>query len=205
MLISISNPVDRATMPPESRAGKLCLPLLLTASFCLATDLSQWFQNWQGNRSQSGNLMAVAMGDARRMFANHFFVKADAYFHSGFYPTVYDDLQSFQTPHIAEDSGAMRGNNTGDENTFLGRPRNWIDRFGREFFPSVHTHLTEGGANGEEKEGEVREILPWIVIGTGSKAGRNLHGHRLLAAANRQTGRSREVSTRRIEGKPGPP
>jgi tetratricopeptide (TPR) repeat protein len=108
--------------------------------------------------------MAVALGDARRMFANHFFIKADAYFHSGYYPTIYDNVQSFQTPHIAEDSGAMQGRNTGDENTFLGKPRNWIDRFGREFFPSVHTHLNEGGANGEEKEGEVREILPWMKL-----------------------------------------
>jgi tetratricopeptide (TPR) repeat protein len=58
----------------------------------------------------------------------------------------------------------MEGKNTGDETTFLGRPGNWIDRFGREFFPSVHTHLTEGGADGKEDEGEVREILPWMKL-----------------------------------------
>jgi tetratricopeptide (TPR) repeat protein len=108
--------------------------------------------------------MAIALGDARRLFANHFFVKADAYFHSGFYPSVYDNLQSYKTPHLAEDSGAMRGNNIGDETTFLGPPRNWIDRFGRQFFPSVHTHLTEGGANGQENVEEVREILPWLKL-----------------------------------------
>ena len=148
----------------RERIALFCLPLLLVVCFCLATDLSFWFQNWQGNRTESANLMAVAMGDARRMFANHFFVKADAYFHSGFYPTIYDNLQSYQTPHIAEDSGAMKGENTGDENTFLGPPRNWIDRFGREFFPTVHTHLSEGGANGQEREGAMREILPWLKL-----------------------------------------
>jgi hypothetical protein len=142
----------------------LCLALLLVVCFSLATDLGSWFQSWQGNRSASASPMAVALGDARRMFANHFFVKADAYFHSGFYPTIYDNRQSFQTPHIAEDSGAMEGKNTGDETTFLGKPRNWIDRFGREFFPSVHTHLTEGGANGSEQNEEVREILPWLKL-----------------------------------------
>lgn len=157
-------PVDHIKAPREAHTAQCCLLLLLTVCFCLATDLSAWFQAWQGNRADSANLMAVAMGDARRMFANHFFVKADAYFHSGFYPTVYDNLQSYKTPHIAEDSGAMKGKNTGDETTFLGRPRNWIDSFGRQFFPSVHTHLTEGGANGEEKEGEVREILPWMKL-----------------------------------------
>ena len=110
--------------------------------------------------------MAVAMGDARRLFANQFFVKADAYFHSGMYPTIYDNRQSFQTPHIAEDSGAMKGKNTGDETAFLGPPRNWIDAFGRQFYPSVHTHLSEGGANGKEGEGTVREILPWLKLST---------------------------------------
>jgi len=58
----------------------------------------------------------------------------------------------------------MAGKNKGDETTFLGEPRNWIDRFGREFFPSVHTHLTEGGADGKENEGAVREILPWMKL-----------------------------------------
>jgi hypothetical protein len=110
--------------------------------------------------------MEVAMGDGRRMFADHFFVKADAYFHSGMYPTVYDNRQSFQTPHIAEDSGAMKGNNTGDETRFLGPPRDWIDAFGRQFYPSVHTHLSEGGANGKEAANTVGEIMPWLKLST---------------------------------------
>ena len=148
----------------KCRVAQYALLLLLTVCFCLATDLTSWFQDWQGNRTESSNLMAVAMGDARRMFANHFFVKADAYFHSGFYPSIYDNQRSFKTPHIAEDSGAMRGKNTGDETSFLGPPRNWIDSFGREFFPSVHTHLNEGGADGEQNEAEVREILPWLKL-----------------------------------------
>ena len=164
MPATVSIPGDRTKVPGGERVLRLCLPLLLLMCFCLATDLSSWFQSWQGNRAAAANLMAVALGDARRMFADHFFVKADAYFHSGFYPTIYDNLQSYQTPHIAEDSGAMRGKNSGDETSFLGKPRNWIDRFGREFFPSAHTHLTEGGASGEEKEGEVREILPWMKL-----------------------------------------
>ena len=154
----------RFKISSRERVAQFCLPLLLTLCFCLSTDLTLWFQTFRGNRAASANLMAVAMGDARRLFANHFFVKADVYFHSGFYPSVYANLQSYQTPHIAEDSGALEGKNTGDEATFLGKPRNWIDRFGREFFPSVHTHLNEGGASGEAKEAEVREILPWMKL-----------------------------------------
>ena len=148
----------------SNRVLRLCLVLLLTVCFCLATDLGVWFQSWQGNRAGSANLMAVAMGDARQMFANHFFVKADAYFHSGFYPTIYDNLQSYQTPHIAEDSGAAKGNNTGDETAFLGPPRNWIDAFGRQFYPTTHTHLSEGGASGVESDASVREVLPWLKL-----------------------------------------
>jgi hypothetical protein len=150
----------------QSFTNELCLILSLIGAFCLATNLSLWFWSWPGNRAASANLMNVAMGDARRLFADHFFVKADAYFHSGMYPTIYDNRKSFQTPHIAEDSGAMKGKNTGDETTFLGPPRNWIDAFGRQFYPSVHTHLSEGGANGEEGIGTVGEILPWLKLST---------------------------------------
>src|SRR5437588_5679833 len=38
---------------------------------------------------------------------------------------------------------------------FLGAPRDWIERFGRHFLITEHTHL-EGG-----KE---REILPWLKL-----------------------------------------
>ena len=30
------------------------------------------------------------MGDSQQLFANHFFTKADVYFHSGYYPSVFD-------------------------------------------------------------------------------------------------------------------
>src|SRR5260370_24109717 len=87
--------------------------------FGLAAYLDTWSQGWEGNRSNSGNLLSVMLGDGRRMFANHFFVKADAYFHSGFYPTVYDNNEAFQTPHMAEDTGGGNGQNQGDESTLL--------------------------------------------------------------------------------------
>jgi hypothetical protein len=58
----------------------------------------------------------------------------------------------------------MKGKNTGDETKFLGPPRNWIDAFGRQFYPSVHTHLSEGGANGQEGEATVGEILSWLKL-----------------------------------------
>src|SRR6266446_1316608 len=153
------------------RVSCLLMVALLVLCFGLAAFLDTWFQSWEGNRSNSGNLLSVLFGDGRRMFANHFFVKADAYFHSGFYPTVYDNREAFQTPHMAEDSGAVGGHNQGDEIGFLGKPRDWIDAFSRQFFPSVHTHLDQGGAQGHAAAGtdlgessDVREILPWLRL-----------------------------------------
>src|SRR5690242_9759865 len=93
----------------RTRAAGLSLVLLLTICFCLSTHLNQWFENWQGNRTGSANVLSIALGDARKLFAMDYFKKADAYFHSGFYPSIFDNLQSYQTPHIAEDSGAMKG------------------------------------------------------------------------------------------------
>src|ERR1700694_5227393 len=86
----------------EPRIAQLSLLLLLVLCFALAANLGLWFQTWQGNRAESANLFAVALGDSRRLFANHFFFKADAYFHSGFYPTIYDNRQSFHTRHNGE-------------------------------------------------------------------------------------------------------
>jgi hypothetical protein len=97
---------------------------------------------------QSDNFFSLLLGDSSRMFANSFFVKADAYYHSGYYPTIFDNNAAFQTPHMAEDTGAVNSKNQGEETSFIGPPRDWIDAFGRHFFPDRHTHLDEGGADG---------------------------------------------------------
>jgi tetratricopeptide (TPR) repeat protein len=147
----------------------LLLALSLTICFCFATRLDARFQS--RHDSHSGDVTTLLLGDSRRMFANHFFVKADAYFHSGFYPSIFDNQESFQTPHMAEDAGAMKGKNQGDEAGFLGPPRDFIENFERNFMPSRHTHLDEGGAQGTngladlgEQGGTVREILPWLKL-----------------------------------------
>ncbi len=148
----------------------LIIPLLLVVAFCFAADLQPWFSSLNANSKRSQDPLSLLLGDARKMFANHFFVKADVYFHSGFYPTIYDNRESFRTAHIAEDAGAREGKNTGDEEHFLGVHRDWIDSFGREFFPSVHTHLGQDApgskTNGVELagSGDVREILPWLKV-----------------------------------------
>ncbi len=140
-------------------APPLVLTLLLVLCFTLATQLQPWHQSWAGSRAQSGDLLDVLMGDSRQLFANHFFVKADIYFHSGYYPSIFDQAIS-GAPHMAADKDSTSGDEDHQEHTedtaFMGPPRDWIDRFSRHFYPSRHTHL--------EKPEEAREILPWLRI-----------------------------------------
>ncbi len=142
----------------------LLLVALLVACFGLAAHLEPQFQAWRGSRA-AGDIFNVVLGDSRRMFANSFYVKADEYYHSGYYPTMFDDNAAFQTTHMAADTGAVNDKNHGDEHGFLGPTRNWIDAFGRHFFPDRHTHLDSGGADDDLSGSEnVREILPWLKL-----------------------------------------
>lgn len=150
-------------------APTFILSLLLALCFSLATYLQPRFQNRAGSLSQSDNVLAVLIGDSRRLFANHFFVKADVYFHSGYYPTIFDEGKLHENSPMRETTGGHEGEKHGESNhkdhdhddhaageNFLGKPKDWIDRFSRHFFLSEHTHL--------EKEGDEREILPWLRI-----------------------------------------
>lgn len=142
----------------------MLIAALVVACFGTAARLSPQFEAWRGSRA-TGDFFTVLLGDGRRMFASTFYVKADAYYHSGYYPSIFDDNTAFQTAHMAEDTGAVNSRNRGDEHGFLGPERNWIDTFGRHFFPDRHTHLDEGGPSGDlGGSAEVGEILPWLKL-----------------------------------------
>ena len=149
------------------RTSFLLLLALLVFCFGLAACLQPWFQSLESQRRQSDNFFSLLLGDSSRMFANNFFVKADEYYHSGYYPTIFDNHKAFKTAHMAEDTGAVNSKNQGEETGFMGAPRDWLDAFGRHFIPNRHTHLDEGGAaddlSGSDK---VREILPWLKLST---------------------------------------
>lgn len=68
------------------------LALLLTTTFTLSTCLQPEAIHWR-TRAAEGGLMSVLFGDGRRMFANQFTAKADQYFHSGYYPSIFDQPQ----------------------------------------------------------------------------------------------------------------
>jgi len=143
----------------------LLLIALLFLCFGLAAGLAPRFQALESRNHQSDNFFSLLLGDSSRIFANSAFVEADAYYHSGYYPTIFDNNEAFQTPHMAEDTGAVASHNQGEEESFLGPTRDWIDAFGRHFIPNRHTHLDEGGPSDDlSSSKEVREILPWLKL-----------------------------------------
>src|SRR5436853_4552844 len=98
----------------------MLIPLLASLTLSLSTWLQPWFEHWSGNRSRTTDVLTVALGDSRRLFAKHFYVKADAYFHSGYYPTIFDnDSEGGGKLHIAASEDG-HSHHAGDD--FLGAP-----------------------------------------------------------------------------------
>lgn len=154
---------------PEISQQPVRLPVLiaiasLLLAFCCAAVVSPRLEQRSLELGTADDSPVVHwLGDTRKLFAMSFYVKADVYFHSGYYPTIYDNNESFKTAHMAEDAGTVESKNTGDEEHFLGHTRDWVDRVNRNMFPSHHTHLDEGGASGSEPDAtQVKEIMPWL-------------------------------------------
>ncbi len=140
--------------------------LLLVAAFGLTTWLEPRFQDWAGNQDRSSDALAVLLGDSRRLFARHFYLKADAYLHSGYYPSIFDERDPSEKLHLAGNSAGGPEGDSADKDA-LGPPKDWIDRFSRHFYPSSHSHLGEGKSSpGQENQnaGEERELLPWLRL-----------------------------------------
>ncbi len=159
---------------------QLILGLLITVSACLSTGLAGWHNSLASTGSDKSPL-TVLMGDSRRIFAEHFYAKADVYFHSGYYPSIFDAPKRAERSHmegaqtVVKEAEAEHGkeapsgehhehDETCDheaesaeekEAEFLDKPRDIIDSFGRNFFITQHSHL---------ETGEQREMLPWLKV-----------------------------------------
>ena len=140
----------------------LILSLLVAVAFSASTLLQPYAMKWTSARD-SDHLMQVLLGDGRRVLGNHFFAQADVYFHSGYYPSVFDRQHAPTNSDHMVDSAADHHQEVGghqeDEHekamSFLGQPADWIERFGRHFAITEHTHLEHGNE---------REILPWLKL-----------------------------------------
>jgi tetratricopeptide (TPR) repeat protein len=153
--------VHLAGVPPQAleRVKKLfpflLLLVLLAACLSLATVVQERVSGWN-RRGDSDNVLKVLLGDGRRLFANHFFVQADISFHSGYYPSIFDQAnRPKDNSHLTAKEGEPAAEEHEKQMNFLGPPRDWIERFGRHFIITEHTHL-EGKNQGE--------ILPWLKL-----------------------------------------
>jgi tetratricopeptide (TPR) repeat protein len=79
----------------------LQLTALLAGCFTLATGIEPVLNGLKRRPAAQGDLMAAVLGDSRRLFANHFFIKADVYFHSGYYPSIFNDQKLHEDKHLA--------------------------------------------------------------------------------------------------------
>jgi len=142
----------------------LVLSLLLVLCFALAAWLQPRQAAWAGSHAEASSLLELLLGDSRRLFASHFFTKADIYLHSGYYPSIFDAQDVHERPHITQQKGRPDehehkvGAHAGEDYGFFGPPRDWLDRFSRYFYPSRHTHLESGPGQGE--------VLPWLRLST---------------------------------------
>jgi hypothetical protein len=143
---------------------RLVLTLVLACCVTLGTILEPRAQQIHAQSNGSAGFLASMLGESRRLFANQFFVEADVYFHSGYYPGIFDkqedeanlDVNSKEEAtsdqsipksgrrHVAEEGGG-----------FLGKPHDFLEAFGRNFIPTEHTHLAGR---------KVGEILPWLRL-----------------------------------------
>lgn len=147
------------------------LVLLLALSFTLATlfvPRAVWWNEApraaDRNKGQpaSDNVFKLLLGEGRRLFGNEMFVMADVYFHSGYYPSIFDRQETEHDVAMPAHGQVEDANSTSDD--FLGPPKDWIAALDRKFVPNQHTHLNSGGASGHIKTAEVQEILPWLKL-----------------------------------------
>ena len=149
------------------------LVVLLAVCFTLATlfvPRAAWWNavpraaDWNKRQSQSDNVFKLLLGEGRRLFGNEMFDMADAYFHSGYYPSIFDGpLKEHDVAERTDEKGETE-DSTSD--SFLGPPPDWIAALDRHFVPNQHTHLSSGGPSGHEEHSNVQEILPWLKLAT---------------------------------------
>lgn len=178
------------------RVPRLMFGLLLVGCFTLATSVGPRFDQLHTRRGNG--VMGSMFGESRKLFADHFFTRSDVYFHSGYYPSIFDQAAKNKENHLMESAVGKKAEEDGhddheqpghvhdekcaheesghvhdekcshhehdehcdhgEEHDFLGRPKDFMDAFSRNFYVSRHTHLTEKGTNAP------KEILPWIKL-----------------------------------------
>lgn len=79
--------------------------LFVAAAFTLATILDPIWGGMQ--RRQARSVIDMAVGDGKRLFANHFVIKADVYYHNGYYPSIFQQARA--DSHLTEAAESHEG------------------------------------------------------------------------------------------------
>lgn len=82
---------------------QLSLALLVTACVSLATLIDP---RLRPAGAEDKGFLDRFLGEGRRLFSNHFFTRSDVYFHSGYYPSMFDQAGAAKGNQLAKDSTA---------------------------------------------------------------------------------------------------
>lgn len=129
---------------------RLLLLLLLAVCFTLATVIEPRFSVNARDAHGNGDFLTAFLGESGRLFANQFAAKADAYYHRGNYPSIFE-LGARRTPHPGEEESTNSPPETPATNAMT-----WIERFGSHFTPPPPKNF--GTTNDSE------ETLPWYRL-----------------------------------------
>lgn len=136
--------------------ARLTVSLVFVVCVSLATSLAPRFDDLQKERNGADSVMTLLMGDSRQIFAAHFYTKADAYFHEGAYVSMFDRPST--EDHTSAHADAAEEAEHEHEAAAHREGRDWIERFGKNFQVTEHSHLEGDNA---------REILPWLKLSAG--------------------------------------
>src|ERR1700754_4809806 len=123
------------------RRGPLILILLLVICFGFAAWLQPRNEAFFNPDQPSGSTLSTVLGEGAQLVADYFYAQADVYFHSGYYPSAFDQARKQEeSDSDVSPPEEEKGAGETEEKGFMGEPLDWIDRFSRHFKPDRHTH-----------------------------------------------------------------
>jgi len=131
----------------------LVLALVLTVCFTLATGIEPRASTWS-DRAKSDNVFSLLFGDGRRCSRTNSSPWRTFIFTAAI-TRPFRPARGRPKGIVAESHGHTDSPEDEIKEDFLGKPKDWIDRFGRHFRITEHTHLEHSNE---------REILPWLRL-----------------------------------------
>src|SRR4051812_44843378 len=98
--------------------ARLILVFLLVSCFSMAAWLEPRRETELDRREPSRSVLGSLLGDGRKFIADYFYVQADVYFHSGYYPSVFHQARA-QEEAESDISHPEEGDNAQEEKGFM--------------------------------------------------------------------------------------